>query len=46
MHNSNMPIAEIAAACGYPNAGYFSTVFKKLEGMTPAEYRNQSRIIK
>lgn len=46
MQNSNMPIADIAAACGYPNAGYFSTVFKKLEGITPAEYRSQSGIVK
>ena len=46
MIKSDMPISEIAAACGFPNAGYFSTVFKKHEDITPAEYRSRSRIKK
>jgi len=39
LHHSNASIAEIGANCGFPDAGYFSTVFKRYEGMSPAEYR-------
>ena len=40
MLRTEKQISEIASECGFPNAGYFSPVFKKLEGMTPAEYRS------
>ena len=33
-----MTLAEISAACGYPNKSYFCQVFKKYTGMTPGEY--------
>ena len=36
---SNLPISEIAMLSGFPDAGYFSTVFKKHQGMTPVEYK-------
>jgi two-component system response regulator YesN len=31
-------IAEIAAMCGYYDPSYFSRVFKKETGQSPAEY--------
>jgi AraC-like DNA-binding protein len=31
-------IKEISALCGYPDANYFSRVFKKTIGITPSEY--------
>lgn len=34
-------LAEIGAACGYPNKSYFCQVFKKYTGMTPGEYEQQ-----
>ncbi|MBQ8655119.1 MAG: helix-turn-helix domain-containing protein [Clostridia bacterium] len=34
-------LAEISAACGYPNKSYFCQVFKKFTGMTPGEYEQQ-----
>ena len=40
---TEMPVSEISAACGFINAGHFSTVFKKLEGISPAEYRQSKR---
>ena len=32
---------QIAQAVGYENAKYFFRVFKKMEGITPEQYRNQ-----
>ena len=33
------PVAEIAAQVGYEHVSYFNFVFKKMEGMTPREFR-------
>ena len=33
-------IQEIAEDCGYPNAKFFSTAFRKYEGLTPSTFRN------
>lgn len=38
-----LSLAEISAACGYPNKSYFCQVFKKYTGMTPGEYQAASR---
>ncbi len=42
LRQSNLSTAEIAAQSGYKDAHYFSFVFKKTQGCTPREYRNQS----
>ncbi len=39
LQRNELPIAEIAVRSGFPDAGYFSTVFKKHEGLTPVEYK-------
>jgi AraC-like DNA-binding protein len=33
------PLAEVAAAVGYPSTAAFTRIFKRLVGMPPAEYR-------
>ncbi len=38
---SGRSIEQIAAACGFADAGYFIKVFKKSENMTPLEYRRK-----
>ena len=38
-----MKIYEVAEKVGYSNVDYFSTKFKRYEGVTPAEYRRQQR---
>ncbi len=42
LRHTDTPVAEIGNSCGFPDAGYFSTVFKRYEGMTPAEYRKNT----
>ena len=34
-----MPLAEIAALCGFEEYNYFSRTFKKVTGMSPRQYR-------
>lgn len=36
-------IKDIAEAVGYANSGYFCTVFKKYEGISPGEYQKIKR---
>ncbi|MFA9478850.1 substrate-binding domain-containing protein [Phycisphaerales bacterium AB-hyl4] len=39
--DADMP--SIATACGFANANHFSTVFRRLAGMPPTQYRKESR---
>jgi AraC family transcriptional regulator len=36
---SNQPITEIASQCGYENPANFASAFRRLEGVSPREYR-------
>lgn len=38
---SDLPIGNIALLCGFGNTNYFSTAFKKQNGINPTEYRNR-----
>lgn len=38
---SDHSIESVAAECGLQDANYFSRLFKKIEGITPGEYRRQ-----
>ena len=38
--NEELPLAEIAALCGYHDYNYFITVFSREVGMSPGEWRN------
>lgn len=40
---TELPVREICLQSGFSDAGYFSTVFKKNEGITPAEYRKKMK---
>lgn len=39
LSSTRLNINEIAAKCGYYDAHYFSRAFKKMQGVTPKEYR-------
>lgn len=39
LRETGQPVAQIATACGYISAAYFSRAFKRLEGCTPGQYR-------
>ncbi len=42
LRKNQLPVSRIAELSGFPNASYFSQVFKKSEGMAPAEFRKQN----
>lgn len=41
--NTCKPIKEIAFELGYENKDYFFTIFKKVTGMTPINYRRYTQ---
>ncbi|SEM88009.1 bifunctional transcriptional activator/DNA repair enzyme AdaA [Paenibacillus sp. OV219] len=41
LRTSALPVREIAAQVGFPNAAHFATVFQKAEGCSPTAYRQQ-----
>lgn len=40
LSETNLPISEIASACGYANQGRFANVFREYYGLRPLEYRH------
>ena len=38
---SNLPIEQISVQCGISDPNYFSRLFKKIEGITPGEFRKR-----
>jgi len=43
LRQSKMSTADVATQVGYKDSHYFSFVFKKTQGCTPREYRNESK---
>lgn len=41
LHETDIPLEEVAYRCGYANSAHFSTLFKKMTGVTPKQYRSQ-----
>ena len=42
LRESDLPITQVAVQCGYGDSNYFSTVFKRVKGVTPQKCRKQS----
>ncbi|MFD2615304.1 AraC family transcriptional regulator [Paenibacillus gansuensis] len=43
LKETTLPISKIVASSGFANDKYFFTIFKKLNGITPTEYRSNAR---
>ncbi|WP_020616206.1 response regulator transcription factor [Paenibacillus daejeonensis] len=43
LKNTDMKVAEVAEAVGYPDSNYFATAFKSASGCSPSEYRKRER---
>ena len=39
LESSNLPLAQIAALCGFADQAHLGVTFKRIAGMTPARYR-------
>ena len=46
LRTTNLKIAEVAYQSGFSDSHYFSSVFKKKTGLTPRQFRDQSKIPK
>ena len=44
LQGSEQSLAEIAAACGFCDQSYLSNVFRDAKGLTPRQFREQSRL--
>jgi len=44
LSDSNLPLAEIALACGFPGQSHFTTMFRRATGITPGRFRERARI--
>lgn len=40
LKDTTLPITEIAMRCGFSDSNYFSRAFKKINGVTPSQYRS------
>lgn len=45
LRETQMPIAEVCAQCGFGDLSYFTKTFRQIVGTTPGEYRHQNREI-
>ena len=43
LDNSELNMAEIAAACGFESSSYFADLFHRQYGCSPRQYRNQRK---
>lgn len=43
--DTSIPVSELAAECGFSSESYFFTSFRKLNGITPGEYRAAARLL-
>ncbi len=42
LRETDMSVTDVAVHCGYSDSNYFSTVFKRIKGITPQKCRKQS----
>jgi AraC-like DNA-binding protein len=42
--SENYTITEVADMLGFESVGQFSTLFRKIEGVTPRQFRNENQM--
>ena len=42
--HADLPVAEVALACGFANQSHFTRVFREVTGTTPARFRDAARL--
>ncbi len=42
LRESSLPITEVALRCGFRDSNYFSRAFRKVNGITPSQYRSSA----
>lgn len=45
LNETNASIKAVSYECGFENDAYFYTLFKKLSGLSPSEYREKQRLL-
>ena len=45
LYSTDLTITEIAFSCGYPSVNFFIRSFKEAQGITPLQYRKQSKVL-
>lgn len=45
LKTTDLPMTEVAARCGFNDSNYFSTVFKRIKGITPLKFSHRFRNI-
>jgi AraC family transcriptional regulator len=43
LRSTDRPVGDIAASCGFADAGYMATVFRRGLGMSPGDWRRLGR---
>lgn len=43
LQQDKMPVSDVAYQCGFSTPSYFATCFKKMFGLTPAEYQTNNK---
>lgn len=43
LHNTDMPVAEVAESAGFADPAYFSRAFRRETGLAPLDYRSSGR---
>ncbi len=41
LRDKSLSVSQVSYSCGFEDPGYFSKVFKKFQGVSPAEYRSK-----
>ena len=39
LRNSSLSVQQVAEQCGFADGNYFTRIFRKIQGITPNEYR-------